>query len=142
MLLPLVPPALLSARNAAGSTPLHWAALNAHLPVAQALVRWPAGPGADLVDAKNAAGRSPLGEAENAGWEDGARWFVEVMRLDESAAAQGEPAEEEDAELQAAVARGNIEVEIEDAEGRVAKMTLGQQDPAKPAAAGDRAEKT
>ena len=140
MLLPLLPPAALSARNAAGSTPLHWAALNAHLPVAQALVGWPAGPGVDLIDAKNAAGRSPLGEAENAGWEDGARWFVEVMKLDEGAA-KGEPAED-DEELQAAAARGDIEGEIEDAEGRVAKKTLGQQKSAKTAAAGDRAEKT
>ena len=72
-----------------------------------------------MIDIKNASGRSPLGEAENAGWEEGARWFVEVMNLDESA--KGEE------DLQPAEAANNIEVEIEDAEGQVAKMTLGEQ---------------
>ncbi|KAH9935183.1 ankyrin [Epithele typhae] len=124
ILLPLAPPSLLSARNNAGSTPLHWAALNAHLPIAQALVKWPSGPGADLIDIKNAAGRSPLGEAENAGWDDGARWLVEVMKLDEGSV-KGESAnEKDDEELREAAAAG-VEVEIEDAEGRVAKMTIG-----------------
>ena len=69
-LLPLVDPALLAAPNAAQSTPLHWAALNRHLAVAQALVGCARGPGVDLIDAKNAAGRTPLGEAENAGWDE------------------------------------------------------------------------
>ncbi|KAJ7921438.1 hypothetical protein B0H13DRAFT_149162, partial [Mycena leptocephala] len=32
-LLPIVPPTLISARNSAQSTPLHWAALNSHLEV-------------------------------------------------------------------------------------------------------------
>ena len=103
--------------------------MHEHLAVAQALVRWPAGPGVDLVDAKNAAGRSPLGEAENAGWEEGARWFVEVMKLDE-AAAKGESAAdaEDEEEMREAVKRGDVEVEIEDAEGRVARMRLGQNE--------------
>ncbi|KAH9911130.1 ankyrin [Amylocystis lapponica] len=113
-LLPLVSPALLSAHNAANSTALHWAALNSHLPIAQALVRWPAGPGVDLIDARNAAGRSPLGEAENVGWEEGAKWFVEVMNLDEGA--KGEETVD---------AAQEVEVEIQDAEGQVAKMKIG-----------------
>lgn len=126
LLLPLVPSTLLSASNNAGSTALHWAALNAHLAVAQALVQHPSGPGIELIDIKNKMGRSPLGEAENAGWDEGARWFVEVMRLDEGVA-KAESAED-DEELREAAAKGDIEVEIEDAEGRVAKMKLGQQE--------------
>jgi ankyrin repeat protein len=82
-LLPLSPPILLSAQNNAGSTALHWAALNAQLATARALVAFPDGPGARLIDVKNAAGRSPLGEAEAAGWDEGAKWMVEVMRLDD-----------------------------------------------------------
>ncbi|RPD57948.1 cytoplasmic protein [Lentinus tigrinus ALCF2SS1-7] len=127
-LLPLVPSSLLSARNNAGSTPLHWAALNQHLSIAQKLVQFPGGPGVDLIDIKNATGRSPLGEAENAGWEDGAKWFVEVMNLDENA--KGEE------ELQPSEIAENIEVEIQDAEGQVAKMTLGGQRTSSSAGAG------
>jgi len=82
LLLPLCPTSLLSAQNNAGSTALHWAALNAHLATARALVEFPRGPGVALIDVKNAAGRSPLGEAEAAGWDEGAKWMVEVMRLD------------------------------------------------------------
>lgn len=83
-LLPLCPPSLLSAQNHAGSTALHWAALNAHIAAARALVEYPNGPGVGLIDVKNAAGRSPLGEAEAAGWDEGAKWMVEVMRLDKN----------------------------------------------------------
>jgi len=81
-LCPTSPTSLLSAQNNAGSTALHWAALNAHLATARALVEFPRGPGVALIDVKNAAGRSPLGEAEAAGWDEGAKWMVEVMRLD------------------------------------------------------------
>lgn len=49
----------------------------------QKLVQYPKGPGADLIDIKNAAGHSPLGEAENVGWKEGAKWFVEMMNLHE-----------------------------------------------------------
>ncbi len=113
VLLPVVPSSLLSAQNRAGSTALHWAALNAQLGTARALVDFPGGPGADLIDIKNAAGRSPLGEAEAAGWDDGAKWMVEVMRLDDASAAPGE--EEEDTEAQK---------EVRDADGRVAHTSL------------------
>ncbi|KAI0645111.1 cytoplasmic protein [Trametes meyenii] len=118
-LLPLLPPSLLAERNNAGSTPLHWAALNSHLSVAQKLVQFPGGPGVDLIDIKNSAGRSPLGEAETVGWEEGAKWFVQVMNLDDGT--------QEEEEVQPAEAVQDIEVEIQDAEGQVAKMTLGQK---------------
>jgi hypothetical protein len=97
VLLPVVPSSLLSAQNRAGSTALHWAALNAQLGAARALVGFPGGPGPDLIDIKNAAGRSPLGEAEAAGWDEGAKWMVEEMRLDDAGAAARD---EEDAEAQ------------------------------------------
>ncbi|KAH9846484.1 cytoplasmic protein [Lenzites betulinus] len=130
-LLPLVPPSLLAARNAAGSTALHWAAMNSHLSVAQKLVQRPDGPGVDLIDIKNEAGRTPLGEAEMAGWDEGAKWFVEVMNLED-----GSKGEEE--ELRPEEGVQNIEVEIQDAEGQVAKMTLG---PTPPSSSGE-SEKT
>ncbi|KAH9058244.1 ankyrin repeat-containing domain protein [Lactarius vividus] len=113
VLLPIVPSTLLSAQNHAGSTALHWAALNAQLGTARALVGFPAGPGADLIDIKNSAGRSPLGEAEAAGWDEGAKWMVEVMRLDDAGAAVGE--EEGNPEAQK---------EVRDADGRVAHASL------------------
>jgi ankyrin repeat protein len=130
-LFPRVPPALLAAPNAAGSTPLHWAALNKQMAAAQALVGWKDGPGAALVDARNAAGHSPLGEAENAGWDDGARWLVSVMDLSRA----GEPTEgtagddvveEGDVKIAAkVVGEGKpVTVEITDSEGRMASMTL------------------
>lgn len=105
VLLPIVPSSLLSAQNIAGSTALHWAALNAQLGTARALVGFPGGPGADLIDIKNTAGRSPLGEAEAAGWDEGAKWMVEVMRLDWAGATQGdeEVAETDDRTAQSPV---------------------------------------
>lgn len=116
VLLPIVPSSLLSAQNRAGSTALHWAALNAQLGAARALVGFPGGAGPDLIDIKNAAGRSPLGEAEAAGWDEGAKWMVEVMRLDDAgSAALGE---EDEAETQKA------EVQESDAEGRIAPTSL------------------
>ena len=105
---------MLSAQNDAKSTPLHWAALNQHLSVAQKLVQFSGGPGIDLIDIKNAAGRSPLGEAENVGWEEGAKWFVEVMNLEDG----------KDEDDVSAEGPANIEVEIQDAEGQVAKMKI------------------
>lgn len=95
ILLPIVPSSLLSARNRAGSTALHWAALNSQLGAARALVEFPGGPGIDLIDIKNTVGRSPLGEAEAAGWDEGAKWMVEVMRLVDAGGA-GTTAEEEE----------------------------------------------
>lgn len=38
--------------------------------------------GPALISIRNNAGRTPLGEAEHAGWDDGARWLVSVMDFD------------------------------------------------------------
>lgn len=115
-LLPLVSPNLVIHRNHAGSTPLHWAAVNRHLDVAQALVGSPTGPGVDLIDIKNDAGRSPLAEAELAGWDEGARWFVQVMNLGEV---------KEDVQDQESLDPSQaIEVEIQDADGQMARLTI------------------
>jgi uncharacterized protein len=114
------PSSLIAAQNAAGSTALHWAALNAQLAATQRLVRAPDGPGAALIDIKNAAGRSPLGEAEVAGWDEGARWMVEVMTLDEKPAGEADAEDDIKADMAA-----NVEIEIQDADGQVARMNLG-----------------
>lgn len=84
----------------------------------RALVQFLTGPGVDMIDIKNTAGRSPLGEAEIAGWDDGARWLVQVMNLDE-VKEQAEEGEEPSIDPSQA-----IEVEIQDADGQVARMTL------------------
>ncbi|KAK2463083.1 hypothetical protein APHAL10511_004738 [Amanita phalloides] len=123
-LLPIVPASLLSAQNDAGSTPLHWAAINAQLGVAQKLIQYPGGPGGGLIDIKNAAGRSPLAEAEMAGWDEGAKYMVQVMNIDDA----------KDEETPAAKSQGNsmrdfdIEVEIQDADGQVARMKISNND--------------
>ena len=124
-LLPLLSPTIISAQNHSGSTPLHWAALNSHLDIAQKLVQHPLGTGRDLIEIKNMAGRSPLGEAELAGWDEGAKWFVQVMNLNH----EQEP-EELEGECDAAPLNTesgidrDIEVEIQDADGQIAKMTI------------------
>lgn len=59
----------------------------------QKLVQFPDGPGIDLIDIKTQAGHSPLAEAELAGWDEGAKWLVEVMNLKEDQ--QGEPTDED-----------------------------------------------
>ncbi|KAF8434306.1 cytoplasmic protein [Boletus edulis BED1] len=121
-LLPRVSPSLLTHRNNAGSTALHWAAVNRHLDVAQILVRFSPGPGVDLIDIRNEAGRSPLGEAEIAGWDEGARWFVQVMHLDEVREAEAE--EEGEGEKTPVDPTHAIEVEIQDSDGQMARMTI------------------
>jgi hypothetical protein len=119
-LLPLVPPSLLESKNTtAESTPLHWAALNGHLAVVKKLVLFEGGPGVNLIDLKNKSGRSPLAEAEMAGWDEGAQWLVEKMNLDKEGA--GEQGDAEDEQLKGV----DITVEIEDADGKVAKMSIG-----------------
>lgn len=140
--------------------------LNAHLPIVQALIAFrppppssphthtlttditpsapsaPAGLGADLLDIKNAVGLTPLGEAERAGWADGARWIVGVMNLhpasssapadDGAGGGGGEEAEGEEVEEGEDVGDGEdvnaIEVEIEDADGGIAKMSLSAKE--------------
>lgn len=83
----------------------------------QQLVELPGGPGIDLIDMKNEAGRSPLGEAEMAGWQEGAKWLVEVMKLDT------DEIKEEDGD-EVIDESQDVEVEIEDADGQVARMKI------------------
>ncbi|KAF9261119.1 ankyrin [Marasmius fiardii PR-910] len=124
-LLPKISSDLLSTQNHAGSTALHWATLNSHLTTVQKLVSFPNGPGIDLIDIKNNAGHSPLAEAESSGWEEGAKWLVEVMNLDENVKEDDKDAEAADnAGAESRLGREDIEVEIQDADGQVAKMTI------------------
>ncbi|KAG1762108.1 cytoplasmic protein [Suillus occidentalis] len=117
-LLPLVSPSILSAQNSAGSTTLHWAALNQHLEGTQKLVRFTGGSGVDLN--QNIAGRSPIGEAEMIGWVEGARWLVQEMKLDETSQHDVNDSEEDGP----VDTTQGVEVEIQDADGAVAKMTI------------------
>jgi ankyrin repeat protein len=129
-ILPLVSPSLLSAQNSSGSTPLHWAALNEQLDVMKVLVAHPTGPGPKLVDIKNNAGRTPLGEAEMAGWDAGAAWLVSVMDINESkrGTAGTEEAELTDEVVGDADVEGTepleIHVEVHDAEGGISRRTV------------------
>jgi len=118
-LLSIISPSLLSAQNNSGSTPLHWATLNSHLIISQKLVQFPGGPGAGLIDIKNKAGRSPLAEAEMTGWDEGAKWFVEVIRLDPE---QGESVKDD--EDDGVLAGNDVQVEIQDLNGQIAKMAI------------------
>ncbi|KAI5995350.1 hypothetical protein F5J12DRAFT_406813 [Pisolithus orientalis] len=111
----LVPTSLLAQQNHAGSTPLHWAALNRHLQIAQKLIQHPGGPGVDLIDIKNAAGRSPLGEAEMAEWDEGAQWFAQVMNIDEV------KKEESDGQIDS---YQSVDIEIQNVEGQIAPLTI------------------
>lgn len=107
-LLPNIAPSLLPTPNTSGkSTPLHWAALNSHLPIVKALIEYANGPGPALIDVKNEAGRSPLGEAELVGWDEGAKYFVQVMGLtldgagsEEQEISEGKGVEEEETEVE------------------------------------------
>lgn len=119
-LLPLVSPSILSAQNTAGSTALHWAVLNQHLTSAQKLVHFTGGPGVDLIDIKNIAGKSPLGEAEMIGWEEGATWLVQEMKLDETGQNDVNDSEEDGP----VDTTQDVEVEIQDADGEIARMTI------------------
>jgi len=89
------------------------------------LVGFPEGPGVDLIDIKNRAGLSPLGEAENAGWDEGAKWLVEMMKLDSQS---GDDPKEEVGDVNeedSITTGGDVEIEIQDADGQVARMRIG-----------------
>ncbi len=124
-ILPLVPSRFLAVQNRAGATALHWAALNVQLEVARKLVLHPNGPGRDLIDVKNNIGRSPLGEAEVAGWDEGAKLFVEMMILN------AEESQEivEDNELPVDGKNRETEAENTDVENRIEKMSLSGTGP-------------
>lgn len=68
-----------------------------------------------MIDIKNSAGRTPLGEAENVGWDEGAKWMVEVMNL-EGGDKDGDKPLDDSVE--------DVEVEIQDAAGQVARMKV------------------
>ena len=123
-LLPLVPVRLISSQNVSGSTPLHWIAVGGHLEAAKALVQFPSGPGIDLIDIKNFAGRTPLGEAELAGWDDGAKWCVEVMKIEDSTVEEASAKPDEVGDADEEYSGGDIQVEIEDADGGIARMSI------------------
>jgi hypothetical protein len=123
-LLPLVDPSLLAVQNQSASTPLHWAVLNCHLEVAKKLVELQPGPGVSLIDIKNANGRSPLTEAELAGWQEGANWLVGVMDL--KSGMEGDATAEDEKGMSDSAP--DVEVEIQDAEGRVAWMKINNED--------------
>ncbi|KAJ7647904.1 hypothetical protein FB45DRAFT_894730 [Roridomyces roridus] len=96
----IVPPSLLSSQNTALSTPLHWAALNSHLDVMKKLVEFP----------------------KLAGWDEGAQWLVQMMNLDpEGGVKEGE------SDADPTIGPEGIEIEIEDADGQMAKMQIGGQ---------------
>jgi ankyrin repeat protein len=119
-LLPHLPASLLSIANTSGrSTPLHWAVLNTQLETVKSLIK--AG-GPSLIDIKDAGGKTPLGEAEQSGWDEGAAYLVSAMTLDDGEAEvkeTDEAVEEEDVGPDAPV-----EVEIQDADGGLARMTI------------------
>jgi hypothetical protein len=62
------------------------------------IVLHPLGPGDALIDCRNNAGRTPVGEAEMMERHECANWLVGRMRLDEPA---GPSAGQEDAEMEA-----------------------------------------
>jgi uncharacterized protein len=71
----------------------------------------------EILDVQNSNGRSVITEAEISGWEEGANWMIGVMSVGEK--------EEEGDESVEETAPGDVEVEIQDSEGRIAKMNLG-----------------
>lgn len=91
------------------------------------LVAHPTGPGSKLIDIKNTAGRTALGEVEMAGWDAGAAWLASVMDINES---KEGAAEAEGAELTDEITDVDgtepleIHVEVQDAEGGRSRRTI------------------
>lgn len=119
--------------TSAKSTPLHWATVNKHLEVAKRVVEVSGvfiftelRPdllfilililGLEVLDIKNSNGRSVITEAEMTGWEEGVNWMMSVMSVDVKEQEGDEVLEDVPTE---------VEVEIEDAEGRIAKINIG-----------------
>ena len=69
-----------------------------------------------MLDIKNKSGRSAITEAEMNEWAEGVNWMVGVMTIDDT----GGTAQETDEIVES----GDVQVEIQDAEGRVAKLSM------------------
>ena len=69
-----------------------------------------------MLDVKNKSGRSAITDAEMNEWTEGVTWMVGVMSVDDSGGAAQETDE--------VVESGDVQVEIQDAEGRVAKLSM------------------
>ncbi|KAH0580819.1 hypothetical protein H2248_011978 [Termitomyces sp. 'cryptogamus'] len=100
--------------------PLHWAALNKHLAIVQKLIEYPAGPGVDLINIKTKVGHMPLGEAELTEWDEGVTWLVKMINLE----AEDSKEEKEIARNEVVNMSQDIEVEIQDADRQIAKITI------------------
>lgn len=72
--------------------------------------------GVGVLDIKNKSGRSAITEAEMNEWAEGVTWMVGVMTVDDT----GGPAEETDEVVESE----DVQVEIQDTEGRVAKLSV------------------
>ena len=72
--------------------------------------------GAEVLDVKSKNGRSVITEAEMNEWVEGVTWMVGTMTIDET----GGTAHETDEIVESR----EVQVEIEDAEGRVAKLSM------------------
>jgi len=71
-----------------------------------------------VLDIRNSNGRSVITEAEMGGWEEGVNWMMGVMSVDVKEEQEGDEVVED------ASAGNDVEVEIQDSEGRIAKMSL------------------
>jgi len=69
-----------------------------------------------VLDIKNKSGRSAITEAEMNEWAEGVTWMVGVMSVGDSGGVTQETDE--------VVGSEDIQVEIQDAEGRVAKLNM------------------
>ena len=69
-----------------------------------------------MLDIKNQSGRSAITEAEMNEWAEGVTWMVGVMSVGDSAGVAQETDE--------VVGSEDVQVEIQDAEGRVAKLNM------------------
>lgn len=81
------------------------------------------GLGPALIFARNSAGHTPLGEAENAGWEEGARWLVSVMDLQLDSEREGETGPSEETGDSVVDGDDGKEVEVE-----LARMKMTKDD--------------
>ena len=76
-----VPKALIAVANNSKSTPLHWATVNKHLEILKLLLEAPDGPGPILIEQKDLAGMTAIGEAEQEEWQEGAQYLISMMSI-------------------------------------------------------------